>query len=171
MVLRIGGPALVHAFHVQDKLPHASTLYKAFRQSFDLIFSYSLSIQEIMEANIQKHTKNLKSIYNVSMDEIAIVSKACYLNSSDEIGGFGHQGAYLNNVSMKFDSFAAIEEVREQYSSKNIDLARKSLIITLNQLSVNQSPPTPILNLPVCSHKIFDLSQALEKALKYFEQK
>ena len=88
LILRIGGPGLVHTLHVQGKLPHSSVLYKSTQNKINIDCSIHSNYKNLIENNIKKFFENKEGFYTISMDEIHIIPRIRWNPLNNEIMGF-----------------------------------------------------------------------------------
>ena len=151
LVLRIGGPRLLHTFNHLNHLPSASTIYKALKRSISIKISLDCSIEELVESNIKTFYQSRRGEYCIKMDEIAIVPKCRYHHETNELIGtcYNHK---TNQTSYKLNSILDIEEIDENINSNKIHYAKECLVIGISSMGTSELAPKPILMIPICSH-------------------
>ncbi len=88
LVLRIGGPALLQAFHAQNKLPSCSFVNKLLSSEVRICHFYDQPIEYTINHNIMQFVSEQNGFFSIKMDELALTPRASWNTQTNEIVGF-----------------------------------------------------------------------------------
>jgi hypothetical protein len=103
------------------------------------------------------------------MDELAIISRARWSPSNNEIVGFCYN--HKNSIqSWKFNNFLKVKLIEKQFANQQIYLAKEVLVISICPMNVNDCIPKPVIMLPICCKKCDVLEEIIKTTIKKFEE-
>ena len=103
------------------------------------------------------------------MDELAIISRARWSPSNNEIVGFCDN--HKNSIqSWKFNNFLKVKLIEKKFANQQIYLAKEVLVISICPMNVNDCIPKPVIMLPICCKKCDVLEEIIKTTIKKFEE-
>lgn len=156
MVLRIGGPALLHIFSVKNMLPSDSFIYKSLKNKIKISFSYETPIRDCINNNIHNFTQNCTSFYSIKLDEIALSPRIRWSTKTNEFNGFCYNHKKLAS-SLVFNNYFNLIEVIKLYEDNRLHISREALCITIGKIDSHDIVPYPLAIVPICSHDFLEL--------------
>jgi hypothetical protein len=169
LVLRIGGPALLHAFSQQNKLPCASYIYKILHKEIRIKYSYLETLKDIIRCNLSQYCRKNIGFLSIKMGEIAIIPRPRWFTDNNEILGICYNHKHDVN-SYYFETHLSVKQIKKSFSENNLHLAKEALFIKMSQLSCIDSVLKPIKIAPTCAKYLNEFENIIREIIRNFNE-
>ena len=148
LVLRIGGPRLLHALHVSDGLPAVSSVYKRSKSMTpNMIAGVDSTFESRLQHNTKFYTDATISISSLKMDEIATEDRLRWNKQDNRIYGLCYQHSHEYN--MEFTDVDCVSNLKNLLATENIHKTKEHLVVAIGTVG-DGGHITPLLSLPSC---------------------
>ena len=152
LVLRIGGPKLLHILHMTHGLPAARSVRAQSSMSDTYIAAgVDVSFQERIENNTKRIQHDEKTIRTVKMDEIATETRLRWCNADNKVLGLCYQHGHNSKLSLNTIEDALL--IKEQLESEKIHKTKETLVVATGEVG-NGGKAHTVLTLPTCSKTV-----------------
>ena len=149
LVLRIGGPKLLHILHMTHGLPAARSVRAQSSMSDTYIAAgVDVSFLERIENNTRRIQHDEKTIRTIKMDEIATETRLRWCNADNKVLGLCYQHGHNSKLSLNTIEDALL--IKEQLESEKIHKTKETLVVATGEVG-NGGTAHTVLTLPTCS--------------------
>lgn len=147
LVLKFGGPSLLHILYKAGILPHESTAYRMARKCPPIVSSVKSSAGECFENNV-KFSEVGKCLVSIKMDETFVNPTLAYNQRENEAVGACYQ--HGKDVKLKLDDFSDCENLQLALDTGDLHVPKECAVVGANALN-EVDPLQPAIIWPSCS--------------------
>ena len=165
LVLRIGGPRLVHALHQVFGIPSVSLLYK--QQAAKFTPSISAYDREVLWLNLSSMLLAINQGeacgWVLLIDEVACEQRVRWNADDNKLYGICRE--HGNRVGLSFNSVDDVHMVVDAVQQSIIHLASEVTIVSVAPLRQANCTAIPLLALPTCKAETSDNQREMIKSI------
>ena len=162
LVLRIGGPKLLHILHKTHGLPAPDSTRRHANKAKNYSVAVDVSFSERIKSNMTEET-NDNCIRTLKMDEIATESRLRWNSTDNKILGLCYQ--HSHNTNMSFNRFEDVQLITEEIKAGHIHRTKETLVVAYGEVG-NGGKVQSILALPSCKAESEQFALMIDAAAK-----
>ena len=147
LVLRIGGPKLLHVLHKTHGLPAPDSTRRHSNKGHEFIAATDITFEERIKTNMADNRYETSSIRTLKMDEIATESRIRWSKNDNKFLGLCYQ--HSHDLNMTFDTIDDAYAIRDEISAGRIHRTKEALVVGCGEVG-NGGKVNSILALPSC---------------------
>ena len=146
LVLRIGGPRLLHLLHVTDGLLVVSSVYKKCKTlTTNMVAGVDSSFEH--RHNMGSFTHEATTVSSLKMDEIAVENRLRWNKQDNKIYGLCYQ--HSHRYDMEFCDISSISNLQNLLATNTVHKTKENLVIAIGNVC-DRGHITPLFSLPSC---------------------
>lgn len=165
LVLRIGGPRLVHALHQVDGLPSISLLYKQKAAKFrPSIGAYDMeTLWKNLMSMVLSVNQGEACCWVLMIDEVACEQRVRWNSEDNKLYGICRE--HSSRVSLTVDSVDDVQMVVNAVKQGIVHLSTEATVVAVAPLRKNDYIALPLLALPTCKSDPADSQRHMIKCI------
>ena len=151
LVLRIGGPKLLHLLHVADGYPSLRAVQSRSTSSTKLMCAVDSSFESRLEINTAGFQQSKLNISSLKMDEIATEERLRWESQTNKIIGLCFEHACSH--SMELNHIGDVERIKDLLLSGTLHKTKENLVVATGDVG-DGGHINPVLTLPTCTKSV-----------------